>query len=551
MSPIGSGVVRSVSVPYPFIEAWCSMAPSDDTTTVVTETVLLIPRHLGQTSYLHVLRPTCRAVPEHWHLEGRAGSRLHPVAGTESLAVPLTVSATELRKMAKQNIALQELLDTDGVCFKEQAYYWPEKLQRRFACPVFDATIHPERAPVDYQVPTRNEILSTSPPQKKQKQQQSNFTFAELFAGIGGFGVALEALGGKCVFASELEEKARRLYQENLKIDPENLWGDIYQVPDEALPIANTLTLLVGGFPCQPFSTLGEQPGIEDPKNGGLFRQIVRVILYSKPKGFLLENVPGLLEMTDHYETIMQELRMAGYSVVSEVVNARGLTVQSRKRLFFVGLRSASKGEKSPTFQFPFIPDLKLRAQHVVEYQVPLPTTPELNNTLDLHLTADQLQSLRNSGRWKPSDLVWPDNTLDTLIAHYGTSVARGGRCGSQLVACSCVVKDEQNDTEQVKQPEWPQHCNPRRLSPRECARVMGFPDEYWLHIRDDDKVMIRRKELYRMLGNAVCPPVIASLAGAVLSVCCDNTSDDWEERGRLVACHLAFRAARQGKNPT
>lgn len=298
------------------------------------------------------------------------------------------------------------------------------------------------------------------------------FSYAELFAGIGGFGVALEALGGQCVFMSELDERIRALYCQNLA--SANVRGDIYEVKDSEFP--SDLDLVVGGFPCQPFTALGTQSGFDCEKGRGLlYLEIVRLMRASRPKAFLLENVPGLLTMTDSYEAIVTAFQSAGYQVTTQVCSARGLTATNRKRLFFVGIRNDPTGSGTKPFEFPFVPDLKLRAEHILDYE----TLPDGEMEI-LRLTDNTFQQLSNNRRWKPASMAWPNRTCVTLTSHYGNSVGRGE---SQLVPCSS-----------------PHH--PRRFSVRECARLMGFPNSYrLLPKRDNQGDMAYRKENYRMFG--------------------------------------------------
>eukprot|EP00438_Fugacium_kawagutii_P031141 Skav201765 [mRNA] locus=scaffold1973:459868:467663:- [translate_table: standard] len=271
----------------------------------------------------------------------------------------------------------------------------------------------------------------------------ASFTFAELFCGIGGFRLGLEALGGRCVFASEIERFTRELYVMNFGDVPKVL-GDIVEVGDSQVP---EVDLLVAGFPCQPFSSLGDQPAFDDER-GLLFRQIVRILKASKAFGlqhavatggwkerspgtpllaktFLLENVPGLLDCDDGraVKVIQQELTAAG-------VKAPG-----------------------DEFRLPFIPELHLRA---VDF---LQSEEELMEEGDEHF-----QGLRESKKWSrrggmTDTLVWDDKLCNTLVSHYGTSLSKGN---SQLVPRSAPL-------------------NPRRFSCRECARLMGFPDSYRL----------------------------------------------------------------------
>ena len=320
---------------------------------------------------------------------------------------------------------------------------------------------------------------------------------------------------GQCVFMSELEEHIRALYCHNFKTT--NVHGDIYQVRDTQFP--ESLDLLVGGFPCQPFSALGTQSGFDCEKGRGqLYLEIVRMLGVSRPKGFLLENVPGLLSMTETYETIFATFEKAGYRVKTEICAARGLTATTRKRLFFVGIRNDID---SPPFEFPFVPDLKIRAENILDYD----DIPDEEMEV-LRLGEATMQQLLSNRRWRPAHLAWPNRVCDTLTSHYGNSVGRGE---SQLVPSSA-----------------PNH--PRRFSIRECARLMGFPESYQiLPQRENQGDMAYRKENYRMFGNAVCPPLIAALAGAVLAHCkLENQEQvDWIRRGHDTSISIALACTR------
>ena len=195
---------------------------------------------------------------------------------------------------------------------------------------------------------------------------------------------------------------------------------------------------------CQPFSSLGQQPGIDcESGRGVLFLQIVRVLQLSRPKSFLLENVPGLLGMTDTLNVIVDALRGAGYKVTAEICSSRGLTATNRKRLFFVGIRQdlvsqptdnlhpkRVKTDQSPFdssfFQFPYIPDLRLCSHDILEYD----SLPQ--SELDiLRLSNETWEQLSQRSRWRPHHLAWPNGHCDTLTSHYGNAVGRGE---SQLV---------------------------------------------------------------------------------------------------------------------
>jgi DNA (cytosine-5)-methyltransferase 1 len=519
------------------------------------EYVLIVPKRL--TKYAQNILFGRRACPMAYHLEGRWGSRTFRVNETH-MGIPV-LSLDNMDELASRYDDVKSLLETPDVQISYQIYVEPPK-HRAQEPPFVDATFHPERADNRHDHDYKSKVASNARRLQRRHYEQRRhrtpvFTYAEMFAGMGGFAVALDALGGRCVFCSELQDHLRLVYKHNFVTIPNSktrrrgdeeptfdipMYGDIYQVPDSSLPDASSsLDLLVGGFPCQPFSALGEQPGLDCPKSGNLFLEIVRFLTVSRPKAFLLENVPGLLGMTETYNIIVNALGGAGYNVTSEICAARGLTATGRKRLFLVGIRTDIDNDnikKEKRFEFPFIPDLQLKACNVLDYD-DLPS-----EELDLlRLPEDTFEQLLNGGRWRPNDLAWPSRSLGTLTSHYGNAVGRGD---SQLVPSRAPNR-------------------PRRFSIRECARIMGFPNwyEFLPPLTDHQTPMGYRKQHYRMIGNAVCPPLIAALAGAVLEVCldvpppadCDTDGDDnsqagqdWVQRGREVAIELALAATRE-----
>jgi DNA (cytosine-5)-methyltransferase 1 len=505
------------------------------------------------------------------------------------------------------------ILRTEGVQLVCKAY--SPSTNRYHVPPQIDAQIHPDRAP---RTRTSTTTYCRQQQQHHQKRRSSSsidggrydngsFTYAELFAGIGGFAVALEALGGTCVFASELRPECRHVYGLNFPTTTTTtsvgatsagtaaaaafsertattatastsiLHGDIYQVPDSAFP--PLVDLLVAGFPCQPFSALGDQPGLDCPKNGNLFLQIVRFLQLSRPRAFLLENVPGLLRTGNRaLETIVRALELAGpYQVHLQVCDARCLTACTRKRIYLCGfllvqhssgplppkrredeqqqpraarisdndaLTTATVQSKPapPQFQFPYVPDLGLRARDVVSYSSNVDGEDNDELRALLRIRDDQLERLCQSRHWKPAHLAWPDVVCATLVSHYGNSISRGE---SQLVPGSCRndgggATDSSNNKSNAS--------NPRRFSPRECARLMGFPATFQLPARRPGQgEMAHVKEQYRMLGNAVCPPLVAALVGAVLAhvpqIQGYRDHSDWEEWGRHTAIWIAQAA--------
>mmetsp|Transcript_16160 Transcript_16160/g.34114 ORF Transcript_16160/g.34114 Transcript_16160/m.34114 type:complete len:584 (-) Transcript_16160:47-1798(-) len=499
-----------------------------------TEFVLHLPPRLTKSSYQTLL--ACDTVPRQWHLEGRFGSRTHKIDKSIN-GIPVLFNEKIMRERSLASPELKQLLDTEGVSIVEKEFVHNHRTRQEV--PILDARIHPELEPDGFVLPS----LAPKCMDSKSGKESPDFTYAEMFGGIGGFGVALESLGGKCAFYSEIDEHCRETYSLNFDTPSNCIHGDIYTVPDEAFP--KDLDLLVAGFPCQPFSNLGEQPGFNCEKGRGqLYLQIVRALELSQPKAFLFENVPGLLGMEDTLSIIVDAFRGPGYHVTGEICSARGLTATSRKRLFFVGIRKDLVSPNSPEnaqaetesknstsspfdrsfYQFPYVPDLKICSHDILDYDS-LPQT-ELDI---LRLSKSTWNQLAKNSRWKPTHLAWPNRQCDTLTSHYGNAVGRGE---SQLV------------------PSLAPHL-PRRFSVRECARIMGFPNTFkFCDIRTGQGDMAHRKEQYRMIGNAVCPPLIAALAGKILDAAGVHIRKgtyhvNWRVTGHHVAVELSCAALR------
>ena len=581
-----------------------------------TEPVLLVPP--ATVTSVFALLAEARFVASFWHIGGRFGSRIRggfeaTGGGSPLRAIPLTESAAArlVRDRASLPPPLRRLHDDlaagQGI---ELRWVAPEPSKRLPKPePRGDGTVHPELRERDGLMTTnvslpalvgRHEGKTT----RRTPGTPAAFTFAELFAGIGGFRQGLEALGGECVFANEMQPECcaayRRNYSEEREAGPGEsssglCEGDIRLVADADIPPHD---ILVGGFPCQPFTAAGLQPGLGAAGGGGsLFLEIVRILRACRPRAFLLENVPGLLSCDGGraFATILESLEGAGYQVHSETVNARCLTAQSRNRLYIIGFRadddaegSTSSVEAGRTFSFPFIPDLGLRAADILQSDEEL-AGGGLPSAESYTLTDTQFERLRQSHSWKtggPNKLAWGNKVCRTLISNYGANVGNGN---SQLV------------------PRSPPH-HPRRFTPRECARLMGFPDaaielgrpgmkECRQHEEEEEGGRGEGEEVegqqdtqcgdasrstaawfrnwYRILGNAVCPPVIAALGGAILDHCPDIAGErsgiladasglateghsapvdsrgggegegavGWREAGRIAAVRLALGA--------
>ena len=319
----------------------------------------------------------------------------------------------------------------------------------------------------------------------------SKFTFIDLFAGIGGFRIALESLGGKCVFSSEWNKFSRETYRANFGEDPA---GDITKIDGKTIPDHD---ILVAGFPCQPFSiagvskknSLGKPHGFMDEFQGNLFFDIARIIAAKHPKAFILENVKNLV----HHEggrtfriirsTLTAEL---GYVIFWRVIDASAYVPQHRERTIIVGFRGDINGD--PQFMFPEPP------AHGPMITAVLDQNPDPKYTLSDHLW-EYLQNYAKKHREKGNgfgySLIDPakDRIARTLSARYYKD-------GSEI-----LIRQEGR--------------NPRRLTPEECRRLTGFPDGFFIPVSDT--------QAYMQLGNAVVPAVVRAVAEKVLEVMWDG----------------------------
>ncbi len=306
------------------------------------------------------------------------------------------------------------------------------------------------------------------------------FRFIDLFCGIGGFRLGFEQAGCKCVFSSDWDRWSQKTYAANFGEQPA---GDLTSVPAEEVPAHD---ILCGGFPCQPFSlagvskknSLGRKHGFEDEKQGNLFYEIVRLLKHHRPAAFLLENVKNL---TSHdkgntfkviHSTLTESL---GYQVHYAVIDARHWLPQHRERIFLAGFR-----EPRP-FRFPAPPDTAPVLNSILE--------PEVNAKYTL--TAKLWEYLQNYAAKHAA-----------MGNGFGCSVFDGNGVARTLSAR--YYKDGSEIL--ISQGK---HKNPRRLTPRECARLMGYPDTYQIPVSDT--------QAYRQFGNSVAVPVVTALASAVV----------------------------------
>ncbi|GFE69387.1 DNA (cytosine-5-)-methyltransferase [Chroococcus sp. FPU101] len=303
--------------------------------------------------------------------------------------------------------------------------------------------------------------------------------FIDLFAGIGGFRIAFENLGCQCVFSSEWNKFSQTTYEANFNHKPE---GDITLIPTSEIPDHDILT---AGFPCQPFSiagvtkhnALGIRHGFEHPTQGTLFFEIVKIIKEKRPKAFILENVKNLQshDKGKTFEVIKNVLSQdLNYHIHYQIFDARSLVPQNRKRIFIVGF------DKAINFNFPELPDFKPRIRDILESEV------DSKYTLTDHLW-NYLQKYAEKHKEKGNGFGYGLVDLDGIAR---TLSARYYKDGAEILI------------PQVGQ-------NPRRLTPRECARLMGFPETFIIPVSDN--------QAYRQFGNAVVPPVVEAIGKEII----------------------------------
>lgn len=325
------------------------------------------------------------------------------------------------------------------------------------------------------------------------------FTFIDLFAGIGGIRRAFEDIGGHCVFTSEWDAYAQKTYVENFRSDPHLPAGDITKVVAGEIPDHD---VLLAGFPCQPFSiagvskknALGRAHGFADETQGTLFFDVARIIASKRPRAFLLENVKNLMshDRGRTFDVIKRTLaEELGYHIFPRVIDGAHFTPQHRERILIAGFRDPVAFDWN-TIPLPPKGEVKLRSiLHRTDGSEPVLAWDEgrffdhagrkVHNKYTLtpklwQYLQDYSAKHRAKGNGFGFGLVTPDSVTRTLSARYYKD-------GSEIL----VYQGE--------------HQNPRRLTPRECARLMGFPDTFRIPVSDT--------RAYKQFGNSVVVDVM------------------------------------------
>jgi DNA (cytosine-5)-methyltransferase 1 len=341
-------------------------------------------------------------------------------------------------------------------------------------------------------------LLKLEIEQRRPVDSGAMFSFIDLFAGIGGLRKAMEGSGGRCVFTSEWDRFAQQTYLANFP-DNRPIAGDIREVDASAIPAHD---VLVAGFPCQPFSiagvskknALGRLHGFDDETQGTLFFDVLRILKYHRPAAFLLENVKNLKshDRGRTFEVIKRKLEdELGYSIRTRIIDAAHFVPQHRERIVIVGFR-----EEVP-FDFDEI-DLPVRGHRVMK-DILHPENGLENPEAHYTLGEDAVVS----DKYTLSDKLW--RYLQDYAAKHR---AKGNGFGFGLVEGNSIARTLSaryyKDGSEILVSRG-EGQNPRRLTPRECARLMGYEEDFRIPVSDT--------QAYKQFGNSVAVPVFAEVA--------------------------------------
>lgn len=307
------------------------------------------------------------------------------------------------------------------------------------------------------------------------KKTLKGYTFIDLFAGIGGFRLALESFGAQCVYSNEWDKYAQETYNLNFNEIPD---GDITQVDEKNIPNHD---ILCAGFPCQAFSISGKQKGFEDSR-GTLFFDVARIVKEKKPMVVFLENVKNFAthDGGNTLRVVKETMQELGYSFDYEVLNPVNYGMpQKRERIYMVCFREDVKRE---TFIFPkpiklerYVEDFLLPNEEVLEYIIERDDLV-LNDKAKTTINSNSTIRVGTVGKGGQGERIYSPKGIAITLSAYGGGIF--SKTGGYLI-----------------------DGKTRRLHPRECARLMGFPDTYKLHPN--------KNQAYKQLGNSVVVDVL------------------------------------------
>lgn len=300
----------------------------------------------------------------------------------------------------------------------------------------------------------------------------NNFSFIDLFAGIGGIRLGFESVGGHCVFSSEFDENACKTYEANFGEHPS---GDITKIAAKDIP---DFDILLGGFPCQAFSIIGKKEGFENETCGTLFFEIERILKEKQPKAFMLENVRNLTahDKGNTFKVIRTHLEALGYTVYAKVLNALDYGVpQKRERIIIVGF----KDNILFSFPAPVPASRKKTLKDILEVDV-----DEKYYVKD-KIRESRLMRLKDPNYPKP--YISHENMAGSITPHPYSSCLRAGASANYI-----LINDERRPTE------------------REMLRIQGFPDDF--------KIVVPYSQIKHQTGNSVAVPVIKAVANQMIN---------------------------------
>lgn len=307
-----------------------------------------------------------------------------------------------------------------------------------------------------------------------KKKPFSKLKVIDLFAGIGGIRMPFDELGAECVFSSEWDKHAQITYEANYGEKPS---GDITKIKLEEIPEHD---ILLAGFPCQPFSNAGLKKGFNDTR-GTMFFYIAKILEYRKPRIIFLENVKGFKSHNKGktFKTVMRILEEMGYTMYSKVLNAKDFGVpQNRERIYMIGFL-----DKDTNFEFPTPLKKNTKVGDILEESVD-----------DKYTISDRLWQghQRRKKKHKAKGNGFGYSLFDESSKYTSTMSARYYKDGAEILIAQ-------------------KGKNPRKITPREAARLQGYPDTY--------KIPVSDTQAYRQFGNSVAVPVIRAIVLKIAEV--------------------------------
>ena len=305
------------------------------------------------------------------------------------------------------------------------------------------------------------------------------FKFIDLFCGLGGFRIAMEKIGGQCIFSSDNNIEVCKVYEENFGDNP---YSDITEVSEKDIP---QFDVLCAGFPCQPFSIAGKRMGFNDSR-GTMFFEVARIIKYNKPKIAFLENVSGIVshDSGKTIKIITNTLEELGYVVNTKIMNAKDYGIpQNRNRWYCVAIRKDIYNKK---FEFPEKCDLKYTLNDIIENR----KISDYNSTqTSMNNIFKFIDKFKNSDRY---------NNDNFIIANEIRASKCNFRCDGISPCLTAKMGTGGNNIPVVVELK-------RKLTEKECLKIMGYPDEY--------KIRPNNMQSYKQIGNSVVVPLITEIA--------------------------------------